>query len=78
MKVVGHDARLLRSETGENLYYTTNSVTIGGGEARDVILDTAGIAPGTYTLYTSILNYLSNGTQDFGGMMTEIVISAAE
>ena len=78
MTVVGHDARLLRSESGENLYYNTNSVTIGGGEARDVILDTAGIAPGTYTLYTSNLNYLSNGTQDFGGMMTEIVISAAE
>ena len=75
MTVVGRDARLLRGPTGENLYYDTNSVTLGGGETNDVILDTTDIAPGTYFLYTSNLNYLSNGTEDFGGMMTEIVIN---
>ena len=74
MLVVGKDARLLRSSTGANLYYTTNSVTLGGGESIDVILDTTGIAPGTYFLYTTNLNHLSNNTEDFGGMMTEIVI----
>lgn len=75
MTVVGRDARLLRGFGGENLYYGTNSVTLGGGETNDVILDTTDIAPGTYFLYTSNLNYLSNGTDEFGGMMTEIVIS---
>ena len=49
-------------------------MTLGGGEAIDVILDTTGIAPGTYVLYTTNLNYLSNDAQDFGGMMTEIRI----
>jgi FtsP/CotA-like multicopper oxidase with cupredoxin domain len=74
MKVVGHNARLHRGPTGTNLYYTTNSVTLGGGEAIDVILETAGITPGTYLLYTTNLNYLSNDAEDFGGMMTEIRI----
>jgi len=74
MKVVGNSARLLRGPTGENLYYDTNSVTIGGGESVDVIIDTTGYAPGTYLLYTTNLNYLSNDGEDLGGMMTEIRI----
>lgn len=74
MRVVGRDARILRSSSGQNLSYITNSVTLGGGESYDIILDTAGIAPGTYFLYSTDLNYLSNSTEDFGGMMTEIVI----
>lgn len=74
MRVVGSSARLLRGPSGKNLYYTTNSVTLGGGESVDVILNTAGLAPGTYLLYTSNLNYLSNDAQDLGGMMTEIRI----
>jgi hypothetical protein len=49
-------------------------VTLGGGESVDVILNTAGVAPGTYLLYTTNLNYLSNGAEDFGGMMTEITV----
>lgn len=76
MKLVGQDARLLRGPTGVNLYRDTNSVTLGGGESRDVILDTAAVQPGRYFLYTTNLNYLSNGDEDFGGMMTEIVVSA--
>jgi len=32
------------------------------------------VAAGTYYLYTTNLNYLSNNQQDFGGMMTEIRI----
>jgi len=75
MKVVGRDARILRSSTGQNLSYSTNSVTLGGGESADVILDTAGVPTGTYFLYTTNLNNLSNGNDDFGGMMTEIVIN---
>ena len=41
----------------------------------DVIIDTASVAPGTYFLYTTNLNFLSNGVEDFGGMMTEIRIN---
>lgn len=75
MKVVGHGASLMRGQGGTDLYYDTNSVTVGGGEAVDVIIDTTGIVPGTYFLYTTNLNYLSNNTDDFGGMMTEIHIN---
>lgn len=76
MHVVGKDAKQLRTADGAtNLYYDTNSVTVGGGESFDVILDTAGITPGTYYLYSSNLNYLSNNLEAFGGMMTEIVIN---
>jgi FtsP/CotA-like multicopper oxidase with cupredoxin domain len=75
MKVVGKDARILRSSTGANLSYMTNSVTLGGGETYDVILDTAGVPVGTYFLYAADLNNLSNDSQDYGGMMTEIVIN---
>jgi len=74
MQVVGKDARQLRGPTGQNLYYKTNSVTLGGGEAVDVILDTVGVTPGTYFLYTTNLNRLSNFEEDYGGMMTEIVV----
>jgi FtsP/CotA-like multicopper oxidase with cupredoxin domain len=74
MKVVGHNARLMRGPDGKDLSYTTNSVTLGGGESVDVILNTAGIPAGTYFLYTTNLNYLSNDAEDYGGMMTEIVI----
>lgn len=81
MKVVGHNARLLRGPSpdgntpGKDLYYRTGSVTLGGGEALDVIIDTAGVAPGTYFLYSTNLNYLSNNEDPFGGMMTEIRIN---
>jgi FtsP/CotA-like multicopper oxidase with cupredoxin domain len=74
MKVVGSGAHIARGPTGKDLFYDTTSVTLGGGETADVIIDTAGVPAGTYFLYTSNLNYLSNFDQDFGGMMTEIVI----
>jgi FtsP/CotA-like multicopper oxidase with cupredoxin domain len=79
MRVVGKDARLLRSTGASpvNLSYATTSVEVGGGQSVDAIIDTAGVAPGTYFLYTKNLNHLSNDAEDFGGMMTEIVISAA-
>ncbi len=76
MLLVGKDARLLRSTGGVNLYRKTTSVTLGGGESADVILDTTGIAPGTYFVYDTRLNNLSNDKEDFGGMMTEIHITA--
>jgi hypothetical protein len=74
MRVVGQGAQLLRGPNGLNTSFVTNSVMLGGGEAVDIILDTTGVAPGTYFFYTKNLNFLSNNTEDFGGMMTEIVV----
>ena len=83
MRVVGSGAHILRgpdpdgagTAVGKDLYYDTSSVTLGGGEAADVIIDTANVPAGTYFLYTTNLNYLSNNEQDYGGMMTEIRIN---
>jgi FtsP/CotA-like multicopper oxidase with cupredoxin domain len=83
MKVVGWNARHYRGPDpdgegpllGKNLYYDTNSVTLGGGESVDVLINTAGIPAGTYPLYTTNLNFLNNDEQDLGGLMTEIVIA---
>jgi len=82
MRVVGGGAHIARGPDpdgagplqGKDLYYDTGSVTLGGGEAVDVIVDTAGLPAGTYFLYTTNFNYLSNNDEDFGGMMTEIVV----
>ncbi len=77
MKVIGTGAHILRGPAGgaaSNLYYTTNSVTLGGGESADVLIDTAGVPAGRYLLYSTNLEALSNGAEDFGGMMTEIVV----
>lgn len=63
--------------TRKTLYYKTHSITLGGGEAVDIMLDTTDVAPGKYYLYTGNLNYLSNGAEDFGGMMTEIIVTPA-
>jgi FtsP/CotA-like multicopper oxidase with cupredoxin domain len=75
MKVVGTGAHILRGPGGASLYYDTGSVTLGGGESADVLIDTTGVTPGTYLLYSTNLEALSNGAEDFGGMMTEIVIN---
>jgi hypothetical protein len=87
MQVIGYNAKLLRDESGNNLYYATNSITLGGGESLDVILDTCAvrstpsdpssgcttpIAAGTYYLYTPNLDHLSNDAENFGGLMTEV------
>jgi len=74
MEVVGLDARLLRDGDGNNLYYKTNSLTLGGGQSADVILDTNGLS-GTYFLYTTNLDRLANDAENFGGMMTEIRVN---
>jgi FtsP/CotA-like multicopper oxidase with cupredoxin domain len=87
MQVIGYNAKLLRDQAGNNMAYTTNSITLGGGESLDVILDTctvaradpstacpagAAMAPGTYYLYTPNLDHLSNDAENFGGQMTEV------
>jgi FtsP/CotA-like multicopper oxidase with cupredoxin domain len=75
MKVVGAGARQLRGAGGKDLYYDTASVTLGGGESVEVMIDTAGVPAGTYFLHANNLNFLSNNEEDYGGMMTEIVIT---
>jgi len=45
MQVIGYNAKLLRDQAGNNLYYTTNSITLAGGESLDVILDTCAVRP---------------------------------
>jgi len=74
MQVVALDARLLRDDDGNNMYYMTNSVTLGGGQSADVII-TAPAAAGTYFLYSKNLYQLSNDAENFGGMMTEIRVN---
>jgi hypothetical protein len=86
MQVIALNARLLRDEAGNNLYYTTNSITLAGGESLDVLLDackvratngactTAFAAGDVYYLYTPQLDHLSNDAENFGGLMTEVHI----
>ncbi len=86
MTVIGYNAKLLRDQDGNNLYYNTNSITLGGGESLDVILDactaratdgtcTTPMATGTYFLYTPNLDHLSNDAENFGGLMTEVHVT---
>ncbi len=82
MHVVGWNAKLLRDQDGNNTEYWTNSITLGGGESLDAILDTSVGKPDgtaykageTYYLYTPQLDHLSNDAENFGGMMTEVHI----
>jgi FtsP/CotA-like multicopper oxidase with cupredoxin domain len=74
MQVVGFNAKLLRDQAGNNMYVKTNSITLGGGESMDVILDSTGVPAGTYFLYTPNLDHLSNDAENFGGLMTEVVV----
>jgi FtsP/CotA-like multicopper oxidase with cupredoxin domain len=78
MKVVGYNAKLLRDQAGNNMYYTTNSITLGGGESLDVILDASDpqyVAGQVFYLYTPNLDHLANDAENFGGLMTEVHIN---
>jgi FtsP/CotA-like multicopper oxidase with cupredoxin domain len=87
MQVVGYNAKLLRDQAGNNLYYKTNSITLAGGESLDVILDASDAGCGStgcaataypsgsvFFLYTPNLDHLSNDAENFGGLMTEVHI----
>jgi FtsP/CotA-like multicopper oxidase with cupredoxin domain len=79
MTVVGYNAKLLRDQRGNNLYYNTNSITLGGGESLDVILDASNTTlypkGSVFYLYTPNLDHLSNDAENFGGLMTEVRIN---
>ncbi len=78
MHVVGINAKLLRDQAGNDMSYDTNSITLGGGESFDVILDASDTSKyhvgDTYYLYTPNLDHLSNDAENFGGLMTEVHI----
>ncbi len=87
MKEVGFNAKLLRDQEGNNMEFYTNSITLGGGESLDVILDASDAGCGsagcsaklypagsTFYLYTPMLDHLSNDQENFGGLMTEVHI----
>jgi FtsP/CotA-like multicopper oxidase with cupredoxin domain len=78
MKVVGWNAKLLRDQDGNNTEYYTNSITLGGGESLDVILDASNStlypAGSVFYLFTPQLDHLSNDAENFGGLMTEVHI----
>jgi len=65
MTVIGYNAKLLRDQAGNNLSYATNSITLGGGESLDVILDACAVRP-TLTSgapdYTSCTTAIPAGT----------------
>ncbi len=79
MKVIGINAKLLRDQAGNNLYYNTNSITLAGGESMDVILDASDTTKypqgSVFYLYTPNLDHLSNDAENFGGLMTEVRIN---
>jgi FtsP/CotA-like multicopper oxidase with cupredoxin domain len=79
MQVIALNAKLLRDQEGNNMYYNTNSITLGGGESLDVILDASDTtkypAGSVFYLYTPNLDHLSNDAENFGGLMTEVRIN---
>lgn len=79
MTVIGYNAKLLRDQEGNNMYYNTNSITLGGGESLDVILDASNTnkyqSGQVFYLYTTNLDHLANDAENFGGLMTEIRIN---
>jgi hypothetical protein len=90
MHEVGFMAKLLRDQDGNNTEFWTNSITLGGGESLDVVLDAsddscrsylgtgcaAKLYPvgSTFYVYSANLDNLSNDAENFGGMMTEVHI----
>jgi FtsP/CotA-like multicopper oxidase with cupredoxin domain len=90
MKEVGFNAKLLRDQAGNNMEFYTNSITLGGGESLDVLLDASDAGCGvagcaatlypagsTFYLYTPMLDHLSNDQENFGGLMTEVHICSS-
>src|SRR5947199_6990844 len=87
MKEVGFNAKLLRDQGGMHTEFYTNSITLGGGESLDVILDASDAGCGSvgcaarlypagsvFYVYSPNLDHLSNDAENFGGMMTEVHI----
>ena len=78
MTEIAFNAKLLRDQAGNNMAFKTNSITLGGGESLDVILDASDTtlypAGSKFYLYTPNLDHLSNAEENFGGLMTQVNI----
>ncbi len=79
MHVIGYNAKLLRDQSGNNMDYYTNSITLAGGESLDVILDATNTSlypkGSVFYLFSPQLDHLANDQENFGGMMTEVHIN---
>jgi FtsP/CotA-like multicopper oxidase with cupredoxin domain len=79
MHVIAYNAKLLRDQGGTNTDYYSNSITLGGGESLDVILDASNTtlypSGSVFYLFTPQLDHLSNDAENFGGLMTEVHIN---
>src|SRR5580704_9621376 len=81
MHEVGFNAKLLRDQGGNDIEFYTNSITLGGGESLDVILDASDDscsaylgtgcaaqlypAGSTFYVYTPNLDMLANDAENF-------------
>lgn len=75
MQVIAKDASLLRGRDGYSNYLETNTVDVGPGESRDVLVTPH--QPGEYLLYDRNYAYLGNGGgTGWGGMMTVLRVGA--
>jgi FtsP/CotA-like multicopper oxidase with cupredoxin domain len=83
MRVVAKDAALLRGRDGTDLSYETNSVELGPGESRDVVVvvpptSKTGSSYDSYRFYDrSYAQLNNNGTPQPGGMLTELRVFGA-
>ena len=76
MQVIAKDATLLRGRDGYTNYLETNTVDVGPGESRDVLVTPH--QPGEYLLYDRNYAYLGNGGgPGWGGMMTVLRVGPA-
>lgn len=80
MRVVGKDATLLRGRDGTDLSYETDTITIGAGEAYDVIFEAPPYqGPGDYDTYLLFNRNYHRGVNGPGpgGQMTEVRVYPA-
>jgi hypothetical protein len=75
MRVIAKDASLLKGRDGVTNYQMTNTVDVGPGESRDVLVRPD--RPGEYLLYDRDYAYLGNGGgPGWGGMTTVLRVGA--
>ncbi|GAA2495858.1 multicopper oxidase domain-containing protein [Terrabacter carboxydivorans] len=75
MQVIAKDASLLRGRDGYTNYLETNTVDVGPGESRDVLVTPH--QTGEFLLYDRNYAYLGNGGgTGWGGMMTVLSVGA--
>ncbi|MEO7132486.1 MAG: multicopper oxidase domain-containing protein [Dermatophilaceae bacterium] len=75
MQVIAKDASLLRGRDGASNYQVTNTVDVGPGESRDLLVRPDRV--GEFLFYDRHYSYLGNGGgPGWGGMMTVLRVGA--